>query len=81
MIIDGILDRKDGEPYDPKTFYNYCMGYGEISHGITRAMDSGSNRDVQEELADYIIENDYNRDIIEYIYSKDWITSDGGKRK
>ena len=25
MIVDRILDRKDGEPYDAKDFYNYCM--------------------------------------------------------
>jgi len=25
MIVDRILDRKDGEPYNAKDFYNYCM--------------------------------------------------------
>lgn len=26
MIIDEILDRKAGRPYNAKAFYNYCMG-------------------------------------------------------
>lgn len=56
MIVDRILDRKDGEPYNASDFYNYCLkemkvfGCCYTGGGITRAMDSGINADVQEAL-------------------------------
>ena len=72
MIVDRILDRKDGEPYDAKDFYNYCMeeqrifGY-YIGGEITRAMNARNN-----------LEQDYNPDICDYIRSVDWL---GGLEK
>lgn len=78
MIVDRILDRKDGEPYNAKNFYNYCMdemmdfGY-YIGGEITRAMDSRTNADVQEALCKYILEQDYNPEICDYIRSVDWL--------
>lgn len=61
MIVDRILDRKDGEPYDAKDFYNYCMeeqrifGY-YIGGEITRAMNARNNAQVQAALCKYILE-------------------------
>lgn len=83
MIVDRILDRKDGEPYNAKNFYNYCMkemavfGY-YIGGEITRAMDSRTNADVQEALCKYILEQDYNPEICDYIRSVDWLNGLGG---
>ena len=83
MIIDEILDRKAGRPYNAKAFYNYCMkeasvfGY-YIGGEIMRAMDSRKNADVQEALCKYILEQDYNSDICDYIRSVDWL---GGLEK
>lgn len=37
MIIDLILDRKDGTPYSPRKFYHDTMAYGPIGVDITRA--------------------------------------------
>lgn len=77
MIIDLILDRKDGDAYEPQTFYNECMEYSEIfdgiADGITRAMDYGTENDVQMELCKYIDNNGYNPEIKEYINSQRWL--------
>ena len=78
MIVDRILDRKDGEQYDAKDFYNYCMkeaaifGY-YIGGEVMRAMDCRKNADVQEALCKYIMEQGYNPDICDYIRSVDWL--------
>lgn len=74
MIIDLILDRKDGfTEYDPKNFFNDCMDYHGTGDGITRAMDSGREEDVKRELCRYIIRNHYNTEICNYINSVNWI--------
>lgn len=75
MIIDLILDRKDGTPYVPKQFYNAVMKYESvltIGRGISRAMDSGSEEDIRRELSDYVIGNGYNPEITDYINSVKW---------
>ena len=76
MIIDKILDRKDGEIYNAKKFYNDVAGYGEIGFEINEALDSGSNHDVRKALSVYVIVNDYSPDICSYIYTKNWLTDD-----
>lgn len=73
MIIDRILDRRDGDTYNPKQLYNDCMGYGEIGHGIARAMDSGTELDVKIELIKYVLLNDYYHEICKYILEVDWL--------
>jgi len=73
MIIDKILDRKDGDKYTPHQFYRDVMGYGEIGFDIARAMDAGTEDDVKIAVCKYIIENDYNLEICKYIKSVDWL--------
>ncbi len=73
MIIDLILDRKDGVKYSPKSFYDGVVGYGDIGDDISLALDSGEERDVKRELSKYIIDNDYNYEIIGYIQSVQWL--------
>lgn len=86
MIIDLILDRKEGKnrivkngklyttnEYNAKRFYNEVMSYGQIGWEIAEAMDSGDNKDVQKALAHYIVDNNYNPDIIKYIQANKWI--------
>lgn len=73
MIIDLILERKDGTKYSPKKFYNDVTGYGEIGWDISEALDSGEESDVKIMLSNYIIDNDYNPDIIDYINSVQWL--------
>ena len=79
MIIDLILDRKDFikidkiDNYDPKTFYYNVLDYGEVGFGITRAMDSGNDENVKQELYNYLVEQDYNLEIKKFIDSVTWL--------
>lgn len=79
MIIDLILDRKDGEAYNPKEFYMEVMDYGEtwpdIAFPIASAMDSGTEQDVKNELCRYVLECGYNPQICEYINSVEWLNN------
>ena len=71
MVIDYILDRKDGYGYDVKEFYDACMAYEEFD--IARALDSGTEKDVKKALCNYIIDNDYPKSICKYINSENWL--------
>lgn len=71
MIIDKILDRRDGKKYNPKDFYFDLLMYEDKR--ISAAMDSGTEDNVKRELARYIIENGYRLSIINYINSVNWI--------
>lgn len=73
MIIDLILDRRDGGFYTAERFYHDVMAYGEIGHGIARALDSGTNKDVKRELCAYIDAQEYNPEIKEYINLITWL--------
>ena len=75
MLIDIILDRKDGNEYNPKAMYNYCMGYDYASYqNVTRALDAGSEEDVKRALCAYIVDNGYNLEILSFIMSLNWLT-------
>ena len=73
MIIDLILDRKDGRRYDPEEFYREVVMYGEIGFGISSAMDDGEEIDVKTELCYYVAQNGYSLDICDYIKSVNWL--------
>ena len=84
MIIDAILDRKLGEPYNAKVFYDYVTAEEEIffpKMEISRAMDCGTNTDVQKALCDYITRNDYNPAICDYINTVSWIDPEDDARR
>jgi len=73
MIVDLILDRKDGIEYNPEQFYSDAMQYGEVADEITRALDSGTETDVKKALCKYIKDNKYSSSICDYINSVSWI--------
>ena len=73
MIIDLILDRKDGDKYRPEVFYRRVYMYGEIGFGISSAMDGGTENDVKRELCNYVVENGYDEKICEYINKEKWL--------
>lgn len=76
MIIDLILDRKNGATYNAEDFYRDIIGYEnifELSHDISVALDFGSNEDVQQALCKYIDDHNYNPDLKQYICSVNWI--------
>ena len=59
MLIDLILDRKDGQAYNSRAFYNACMGYAQTFPcclPVVRALDGGTEQDVISELCNYIQE-------------------------
>lgn len=63
------------EPYNPKKFYNEVMGYDKIfGTNISEVMDYGEEDDVKQALCNYIISNDYNPEICDYISSVNWLT-------
>ena len=79
MIIDLILDRKDGTPYDPKEFYNDVMEYESVfnlDRSISSALDYGDEKEVKKALCDYIINQGYNKNICNYINDVRWLESD-----
>lgn len=73
MVIDLILDRKDGKKYCAREFYFDCLQAGEVADEITRAMDYGTESDVKKALCNYIDEQEYNEKIKDYIKSKQWL--------
>lgn len=76
MIIDMILDRRDTEEYNPREFYHDVMRYESVfglDRDISLAMDYGEEADVRRALCDYIIRNEYNPQICEYINSRNWL--------
>lgn len=76
MIIDAILDVKDGCGYDARKFYNYVSESESFFFSdwpISRAMDGGTNEDVQRELCAYIDANGYNPEIKLFINKFNWI--------
>lgn len=78
MVVDYILDRKQGVPYDAKDFYDYVQDeysiwHSDIFENILLALDYGTNEDVQKALCNYIIKQDYNLKICDYINSMDWL--------
>lgn len=83
MIIDLILDRKNGKEYAPGDFYTGVMGYldvfPEIVMPIAEAMDYGEEADVQRELCAYVENGEYSRDICDYIKSVKWLEKDAEK--
>jgi hypothetical protein len=72
MVIDKILDRKDGMEYNAKAFYNDMMMYPQ-GHDIAEAMDNGEEEDIKRELNVYVVKNDYNPEICNFINSVKWL--------
>ena len=74
MIIDLILDRKHGEPYTGKKFYDGLWNYYPLSNPIMKAMEQADEQLVKKQLKNYINEQGYNPlQIDEYIDSVNWL--------
>ena len=78
MIIDKILDRKNNlTEYKPRKFYNDIMMYyysmPKIVEPIANALDNGKEKDVKNKLCEYIVNQEYNKDICKYITSVEWL--------
>ena len=77
MIIDRILDRYDGDAYEPREFYWDMLSYGGHGVQISRAMDFGTEEDVKKALCEYI-DGEYNPLIKDFINKADWLVPDNG---
>ena len=64
MLIDCILDRKDGEEYD------YCNGH---YNDIAELLDNGTEKQIKQALCDYIKSEGYSLEICDYINSVNWL--------
>lgn len=73
MIVDLILDRREGKKYKASAFYRSCVAYGDVGTDITAAMDYGSEKDVKDALKQYIEDQEYNPDIKSFIDAVDWL--------
>ena len=74
MIIDAILDRRDGEEYNGKS-KNYMMESAEM-YGmelLAEAFRSNSDYQIKKELINYLIENEYDIYLAHYILSVKWV--------
>lgn len=81
MIVDLILDRKDGHPYRAKEFYDNVMAYEEgTDYDISRALDGGTEKDVKKALCDYIM-GSYNPKICNYINKVQWLEDDANDKE
>lgn len=92
MLVDFILDRKDaadyGEVYEPKELYDYvsdlyadCVEWkqdegAKIYEKILQALDYGTEKDVRGALCNYIIKNNYNCAICDFICTQKWLEAD-----
>lgn len=74
-LTESEQDMQD-TPYDTRDFYNYVHEeWSAIGVGadILTAMDGGSEEDVKRALCKYILENDYNPQICDYINQVEWL--------
>lgn len=75
MVIDFILDRKEGTYYDPYDFYSYLMQFENPEYqAISYAMDYGTEQDVKKALCNYIDGEGYNPDIKDFINANNWLS-------
>ena len=65
--------------YDPRKFYMAVFGYiggcgSDAAENITREMDNGTEESVKQALCKYVLKNNYNPEICEYINGREWLT-------
>ena len=81
MIIDEILDRRDGISYDAEYFRNYVLDYfADPSSLVQQFFINAFNEQndvvreikVKQAIVLYIILADYNIDIIPFVLSVEW---------
>ena len=59
--------------YNAAAFYRAVLQYGPIGDYIAAAMDNGTECDVKKELCVYVLNNEYNPAICDYINSVNWL--------
>ena len=65
MLIDAILDRRDGQEYSPKALYNYLNGWaGGLYDDVCRALDEGESVVIKREKISLNVDNPQADDIL-----------------
>lgn len=81
MLIDLILDRKDGAKFDSCTFAfevnDYREIFPELIQPIMDAIQSKQEQRVKYALCGYVLESGYNPEICDYINSVAWLPAWG----
>lgn len=70
---DGVKFTKIPLKYSAKAFYQQVLMYGEVGHGISEAMDYGTEDDVKRALCKYIEDGGYNMELCNYINERSWL--------
>ena len=76
MIIDLILDRRDGADFDPAVFADEIRDYAEVfdfAGAILQALAGGVEQRVKFELCSYVFAGGYSPEICDFINSVDWL--------
>lgn len=77
MIIDLILDRRDGVAYDPVLFAfdvnDYRETWPDLAGPILDALSSKGETAVKKALCGYVLTAGYSPDICDYINSVSWL--------
>lgn len=73
MIIDAILDRRDGKRYSPSEFEEYVVGRGYVILDDAYKQRESKTKEyaVKRALVLYVAQG-YNLDIVNYILSVQW---------
>lgn len=78
MIIDVILDRKDGWRFVAGEFKRYVLkesvyfGFKYFSEAYSISSDTDREYFVKRAIIKYIVENGYNINIIHFVLAVDW---------
>lgn len=77
MLIDLILDRRDGCAYDPVMFAfsvnDYNETFPEICGPVLAALSSHVEQAVKYALCGYVLGGGYSPEICDYINSVSWL--------
>lgn len=65
-------------PYNARNFYYNVLNYyqtfrNDLHENILKALDYGTNKDIQKALCDYILQGGYNPSICDYINNVNWL--------
>ena len=76
MIIDLILDRRAGVPFDSVDFAfqvnDYKEIFPELARPILEALSSRCEQRVKHAICAYVLDNGYNPEICDFINSVSW---------
>jgi hypothetical protein len=71
MIIDNIIDAKEGSYGGLRPLYDYAVFFQFMS--LASALDCGENADIQDELCKYIDSQGYSPALKKFVRSFKWI--------